>query len=169
MHYYKGRIIKEAYSMSINCMNVYFAEIKCGVKALTERHESDAMKSIMWPGLFFFFFSYQLLFGIHHHHYTAQNLASWLCNCKITLCEKYPWMTLSGVNPWLLDNHESWETCTVRWLMNTAAVSLLISARGAFEMISQRIFHPCLGPSTLRKTGNSLGMIGICYWTVHFR
>lgn len=51
-------------------------------------------------------------------------------------------MTLSGVDPWHLDNHESRETCTVCWLMKTAAGLSLISASRVSEMISQRIFPP---------------------------
>lgn len=36
------------------------------------------------------FYSQQLLFGIDHHHNNVHSLASWLCDCKIALCEKYP-------------------------------------------------------------------------------
>lgn len=164
VHYYKGIIFQWTYFLSTNCKDAYSAALNL-VKGM-ESHESNPVRSVMWRGLSFSHTNFYLAFNNHHNN--IHNLASWLCNCEITLCEKYPWMTLSGVNPWHLDNHESWETCTVRWLMNTAAVSSLISASGVFEMISQRIFHRCLGQSMLRKMGNSLGMIGICYWTIHF-
>lgn len=82
--------------------------------------------------------------------------ASWPGNFKVTSCWKYPWMTPSGVkNPpgtWRITSSGGKPATRSKPQWRS-----LLSASGAFELISQRIFHIRLGQSLLCKTGNSQG------------